>query len=463
MRANRRVLVSALALVAIVGGVFAPVHADPLTEPIDPSLPAPVRGTYDVNDFPQLAAPDPALLTLETPAHPWMLFTTEQIPALQTRIAAGRAATPGDYTSLWPVADQFDRLEAASLEGCEVTGRCSYEDGIADLEERTYGREDLAALGVAYHLTDDDTKRARILANAKALLQYVVATAPDHGAPREPGVDEFYIQRAHRLNGFAWAYDLLYHELEPDERAQLREVVILLARQQLAHAQSAWWGTVSTGSNIGAHNGAALAQAGLALLDDTPEARAWLLRGEQLVRSYFHEGFDDTGASVEGILYGNYGMMVSTYLIHALRQAGHDNDLSLVGGVDRHQEWAIYELLPEGGAVNPTNDSRYLEFNEVFSLWSSSYGDTPDLSRWLVNQVMERWQVGPTRAEPSPPHSGTNRRPTATTRTTASLTARSSTDGDWRRSAAGGARARRSPPSKRVRTTGGRASTRTRT
>lgn len=399
---NRRVLVATVSLVALALSVFAPVRAEPVSEPIDPSMPAPVRGTYDVNDFPQLAAPDPALATLEVPEHPWMLFTTDQVPELQKRIAAGRAATAGDYSSLWPVADQFDRLEAIALQGCGVAGRCSYEDGIADLEERDYGREDLANYGVAYHLTDDEEKRARILANAKALLQYVVATAPDHGAPREPGVDEFYIQRAHRLNGFAWAYDLLYPVLESAERAQLREVILLLARQQFAHARTAWWGTVSTGSNIGAHNGAALAQAGLAMLGETPEARDWLIRGEQLVRSYFHEGFDDTGASLEGILYGNYGMMVSTYLTHALRQAGHTNDLSQVGGVDRQQEWAIYELLPEGGAVNPTNDARYLEFNEVFTLWSSTHGDTPELSRWLLNQVFERWQGGPNTGRPIP-------------------------------------------------------------
>lgn len=402
MGIHRRALVAAIAVLVAAAGVFAPVDAEPLTEPIDPSVPAPIRGLLDLPDPPQLAAPDLALVTLQTPDHPWMLFTEDQIPAIQERIAAGRAATPGDFQSLWPVADQFDRLEASSLEGCEVRGRCSYEDGLADLTERDYGREDLAEYGVAYHLTDDDEKRARILANAKALLQYVVATAPDHGATLEPGVDEFYIQRAHRLNGFAWAYDLLYDALDPVERLQLREVVLLLARQQFVHSRTAWWGTISTGSNIGAHNGAALAQAGLAMLDETPEARDWLIRGEQLVRSYFHEGFDETGASVEGILYGNYGMMVSTYLMHALNQAGHDNDLSQVGGVDRHQEWAIYELLPEGGAVNPTNDSRYLEYNEVFTLWASTNGDTPELSRWLTNQVFERWQGGERTGRPIP-------------------------------------------------------------
>ncbi len=401
MQSKRSVLVAALSLVAVAAGVVVPARAEPVSEPIDPSIPAPLRGVFDPMDFPQLAAPDPALVTLEVPDHPWMLFTDEQVPAIRARIAAGRSATPGDFDSLWPVADQFDRLESRALEGCEVRGRCSYEDGFADLEGRDYGREDLAEYGVAFHLTDDDAKRAQILANAKALLQYVVATVPDHGAPLEPGVDEFYIQRAHRLNGFAWAYDLLYDALDPAERLQLREVVLLLARQQFAHSKTAWWGTVSTGSNIGAHNGAALAQAGLAMLDETPEAREWLIRGEQLVRSYFHEGFDDTGASVEGILYGNYGMMVSTYLIHALRQAGHA-DLSQVGGVDRQQEWAIYELLPEGGAVNPTNDARYLEFNEVFTLWSSSHGDTPELSRWLTNQVMERWQGGANTGRPIP-------------------------------------------------------------
>lgn len=96
MGSYRRALVAIVAVLVVAAGVFTPVRAEPLTEPIDPSIPAPLRGLLDPPDFPQLAAPDPALATLEAPDHPWMLFTEDQIPAIQDRIAAGRAATPGD-------------------------------------------------------------------------------------------------------------------------------------------------------------------------------------------------------------------------------------------------------------------------------------------------------------------------------------------------------------------------------
>ncbi len=214
----------------------------------------------------------------------------------------------------------------------------------------------------------------------------MVGTVPDHGAPLEPGLDEFYIQRAHLLNGFALAYDVLDGGFTSAESAQLLAVIVLLGEQQLAHSLTAWWGLVSSGSNIGAVNGAALATAGLATLGVNPTARAWVLRGEQLTRAYFHEGFDPDGAGVEGVLYGNYGLRVPTFLNHALRQAGHPG-IDRVGGVDLQQEWVAYEVLPGGGAVNPINDARYYELNPYFTLWSSTHGDTPELSRWIFDEV----------------------------------------------------------------------------
>ena len=376
---TRRRLVGALLAVASMVATNAAI-ADPLHDPIKVELPAPVEGAPDPGDPPLTAAPDPDVATLAVPEQgPWMLFDESELPALRDRILG---AEPGSV-----IGRAWQQLKGRA-DACCVE-RSSYQDGLEDLETRTFGRDDLAELAFVWRVTQDGT----YLAKARQLLQYVVATAPDHGAPREPGVDEFYIQRAHRLNGFALAYDLLRDALAPEERAQLLEVVAALGQQQYAHSFTAWWGnTTSTGSNIGAVNVSSLGTAGLALWHDFPEARAWVVRGEQLTRAYFHEGFDTEGAGIEGVLYGNYGMRVPTILNHALRRAGHTNSgnpgIDRVGGIDKHQEWVAYEVLPGGGAVNPINDARYYEFNPSFTTWSTTYGDTPELSRWIFDEVV---------------------------------------------------------------------------
>ncbi|HUF31702.1 MAG TPA: heparinase II/III family protein [Acidimicrobiales bacterium] len=358
------------ALVAAGGGVAV---GDPLHDPIKVEVPAPIEGTFDPMDPPLVAAVDPDMALLDVPGqHPWMLFEADELPAIRERVLGA------DPTSV--VGRAWAGMQARVDACCD--GRSSYQDGLEDLESRSYGRDDLAELGFAWQITGDDV----YLEKARGLLQYVVATAPDHGAPREPGVDEFYIQRAHRLNGFALAYDLLHPGFTAEERAQLLGVVTALGQQQFGHAATAWWGTTSSGSNIGAVNAASLATAGLALWHEVPEARAWVVRGEQLTRAYFHEGFDSEGAGIEGVLYGNYGMRVPTFLNHALRQTGHPG-IDRVGGVDRQQEWVAYEVLPGGGAVNPINDARYYEFNPYFTLWSGTHGDTPALSRWIHDEV----------------------------------------------------------------------------
>ena len=358
------------ALVAASGGVAV---SDPLHDPVKVQIPSPADGVLDPLDLPLVAAADPDMADLAVPtSHPWMLFEADDLPAIRERVLGADPASV--------VGRAWAAMRARADACCE--GRSSYEDGLEDLAGRTFGRDDLAELGFVWQITGDEA----YLDRARALLQYVVATAPDHGAPVEPGVDEFYIQRAHRLNGFALAYDLLHPGFTEAERAQLLGVVAALGLQQFGHASTAWWGTVSSGSNIGAVNAAALATAGLALWHDVPGARAWVVRGEQLTRAYFHEGFDAAGAGLEGVLYGNYGMRVPTFLNHALRQTGHPG-IDRVGGVDRQQEWVAYEVLPGGGAVNPINDARYHEFNPYFTLWSGRHGDTPALSRWIHDEI----------------------------------------------------------------------------
>ncbi len=352
-------------------------RADEAFEPIKIELESPAPDLPDLPDPPVVVAPDLDLLTLPVPTqHPWMLFDAGELPALRSRIL--------DAPDGSAVSDAWAAL-LATIQDPSFTDRDGYLAGLRDPLSRRWGRDDLLLVAFAWHITGD----GRYLAQARQLLQYAVTLTPDYGAPIEPGIDEYYIQRAHRLNGFALAYDLLHDALSPVELVELRLILEVLGRQHLVHANTAWWGLVSAGSNIGANNAAALGTAALALWHDDLDAPVWLLRAEQLVRGYFHDGFDREGAGIEGVLYGNYGMRIPTFLGHALGRAGH-GELFDVGGLPGHEPWYAYEVLPGGGAVNPLNDARYYEINPTFTTWQSTFGKDAALSRWLFDNMTRK-------------------------------------------------------------------------
>lgn len=378
-------LVLAGALVAAMPAAMATVVPDP---PIKVQIPAPARGLPNPPDPPLVAGVDPAIATLAVPSsHPWMLFTPDELPALRQRILGADPASV--------VGRTWSRLLAAADKCCD--GRTSTEEALSTFPDRSLGRDELAELGFVWHLTQDD----RYLAKAKQLLAYVVATAPDYGTPIEPGVDEFYIQRAHRLAGLALAYDVLHPGLDEAERLQLRTAVTSLGLQHVGHGATAWWATISAGSNITGNNAAAIGVAGLALWHEDPTARLWVLRSDQLTRSFLAEGYDGAGAGNEGILYGNYGLRIPTHFASALLRAGGP-DLYRTGSLKVQPEWFAYELLPGGGAVNPLNDARYYEINPTYLTWSTRHGANPALARWVWHEFQDKTPDGPRVGETLP-------------------------------------------------------------
>ena len=381
VKRGMRTWVVGLAVAVLVGGAPATLAEVVPEKPVKVELPVPLRGLPDVFDPPAIAGIDTDVATLAVPtSHPWMLFNTAELPALRTRIIG---VPPGSV-----IGRTWSRLKAGADACCD--GRASAEDAISTFPNRSLGRDELAEIGFVWHLTGD----GKYLAKAKQLLSYVVATAPDYGTPLEPGVDEFYIQRAHRLAGLALAYDVLYPGLDDTERLLLRSAIVDLGGQHLVHGATAWWATISVGSNITGNNAAAIGVAGLALWHDDPDARLWVLRSDQLVRSFLHEGHDSGGAGNEGILYSNYGLRIPTYLASGLVRAGGVNPF-LTSAVAKQQEWFAYEVLPGGGAVNPLNDARYYEINPTHLTWAGRYGTNPRLARWIWDEFQTKAPGGP--------------------------------------------------------------------
>lgn len=361
-RPSRRVVSALLTLVlatltaSSASGTEAPgvpkIELEPpaqgLPDPPDPPYVAPLR----FEELPEADAP-----------HPRLLFSTDDLPEIRARIA-----------------DDGSRAQLAWQELVAWADALEVGDPVADYPERHFGRDDLAGLGLIWHVTGDDA----YLEKATELLDYVLATAPDYGAPKAPDCCEYYIRRAHKLNGLALAYDVLHPGLDEARRTRLLKAILTLGGEHVAHSFTAWWGTISTGSNITGNNAAAIGTAGLAIWGDVPPPvpQLWVARSSQLVRSYFVEGFDRNGAGLEGILYGNYGLRIPTFFSHAHERAGGANLLGM-DEVSRQQDWVSYELLPGGGAVNPLNDARYYEVNPVHLTWATRHGRDPDLAGWI--------------------------------------------------------------------------------
>lgn len=335
-------------------------------------LEPPARGLPDPPDPPYVAPLRFEELPEADAQHPRLLFSTDDLPEIRDRISEEGTIAHEAWQELLAWADDLE-----------------VGDPIADYPDRHFGRDDLAGLGLLWHVTGEE----RYLAKAKELLEYVLLTAPDYGAPKAPDCCEYYIRRAHKLNGLALAYDVLYPGLEGTERARrlrarLLGAILTLGGEHFAHTNTAWWGTISTGSNITGNNAAAVGTAGLAIWGDVPAPipQLWVARSSQLVRSYFVEGFDRNGAGLEGVLYGNYGLRIPTFFSHAHERAGGENFLGM-DEVSRQQEWVAYEVLPGGGAVNPLNDARYYEVNPVHLTWATGHGRDPDLAGWIWEQL----------------------------------------------------------------------------
>ena len=332
-------------------------------------IPAPAGGVWDPFDPPSYAPLDLTAPPKAGGPHPRLLFTAGDIPALKQRIAVAGSVPARAFQAM---KDHVDDLREPG-------------DPLGDRMDRVWGRQDVADTALVWLLTGD----REYLDKAKRLMNLQIATVPNYGASEVFDATEYYNTRAHILQGLALAWDWLYNDLTEVERAMLLSALATLGSEHFAHSLSAWWGTISTGSNFTGNNGAAVGIAGLATWGELPHAPLWVARGRQLVSSYFGEGFDDTGAGYEGVLYGNYGLRIPTYFSAALELAGADNPLHHPK-IRRQPRWVAYEVLPGGGALNPLNDARYYDLNPTHMLWASKNGADPNLAGWIWKSVADR-------------------------------------------------------------------------
>jgi hypothetical protein len=185
------------------------------------------------------------------------------------------------------------------------------------------------------------------LAAAKRWLFAAIDYEPWGYTTNKPNVD---LAAGHLLYAVGWAYDLLFHDLTPDERARVRASLERHARLVYEHfsprdASSQFAFTQN-------HNfipTAGLAVTALALMGESPEAPAWAA----LARAHHHRA--GQLLSPDGYYYESmeYWIFSAPWLVHFLQAWEHATGESLWDR-DVFRNWKYYlahMLLPDGQSV----------------------------------------------------------------------------------------------------------------
>jgi hypothetical protein len=162
----------------------------------------------------------------------------------------------------------------------------------------------------------------------------------------KPNVD---LAAGHLLYAVGWAYDLLWHELSPDERARIRgslERHARLVHDSFAPAPGKRFAFTQNHDFIPTSG---LAVAALALMGESPDAERWAA----LARAHHHRAL--SLLSPDGYYYEGfeYWIFAAPWLVHFADGWEHATGESLweLGPFRRWAAYAAHSLLPDGPNV----------------------------------------------------------------------------------------------------------------
>src|ERR1041384_883358 len=172
-------------------------------------------------------------------------------------------------------------------------------------------------------------------------------------ATNKPNVD---LAAGHLLYGLGWGYDLLYHDLNDQERTRYREKLIKQARLLADYFKPKPGKTYSYSQNHTFIPIAGLGVAAYALYDETLEAREWAALARAIFDrtlatdsqdGYYYEGFE-------------YWIFSTPWLIHYLDAQAHatGEDLYDRPGFRLMHEYVAHSMLPNGDYV--------FDFGDIF-------------------------------------------------------------------------------------------------
>ncbi len=223
-----------------------------------------------------------------------------------------------------------------------------------DCQELIYAIRHLAIGG---HVTGD----AAMLARAKEWLLEAASWNPA-GTTSRSYTDEW----AFRVNvALAWGYDWLYNELSDEERETVRTALLARTRETADHIiKHAKIHLFPYDSHAVRAVSAVLIPASIAMLDDAPEARAWLDYSVEFLSTVYSPWGDADGGWAEGPHYWMTGM---AYLVEAA------NLLKSYSGIDLYQR-PFFQKTGDFPLYTKPPDTRRGTFGD-----DSTMGDLPCL------------------------------------------------------------------------------------
>ncbi len=162
----------------------------------------------------------------------------------------------------------------------------------------------------------------------------------------KPNVD---LAAGHLLYGLGWGYDLLYHDLNSDERQRYRQKLSKQARLLANHYEPKPGRTFAYSQNHVFIPMAGLGVAAYALYDEIPEARGWarLARAiyDRVLATYSQDGYYYEGFE--------YWIFSTPWLIHYVDAHAHatGEDLYERPGFQQMHKYVAHSMLPSGKYV----------------------------------------------------------------------------------------------------------------
>jgi hypothetical protein len=165
-------------------------------------------------------------------------------------------------------------------------------------------------------------------------------------ANNKPNVD---LAAGHLLYGLGWGYDLLYHDLSPNERTRYRDKLIKQARLLADYFKPKSGRTFAYSQNHTFIPITGLGVAAYALYDETPEAAEWakLTRAiyDRVLATYSQDGYYYEGFE--------YWIFSTPWLVHYLDAHAHSTgeDLYDRPGFRLMHQYVAHSMLPTGKYV----------------------------------------------------------------------------------------------------------------
>ena len=207
----------------------------------------------------------------------------------------------------------------------------------------------IAEAAFAYKIEGD----RRYLDAAKKYMDAAVSYDIWGYANNKPNVD---LAAGHLLYGLGWGYDLLYNDLNQNERARYREKLIKQARMLAEFFKPKSGKTYAYSQNHTFIPIAGLGVAAYALYGETPEAAEWA----RLARAIFDRvlaTYSQDGYYYEGF---EYWIFSTPWLIHYLDAHAHatGEDLYDRPGFREMYKYVAHSMLPTGNYV--------FDFGDIF-------------------------------------------------------------------------------------------------